>query len=331
MADLIISPTPYDDVFRTLLNDCSKLIIPVINEVFGEAYTGEETIDFSPNEHYINKQGGREEKRITDSSFAVKGETEKKYHLECQSTEDSSILIRIFEYDAQIALDQVKEVVQNRIIVSFPHTAVLYLRSGKATPDEMQVVIRTPGGEVSYQVPVMKVKTYTIEEIFEKNLLFLIPFYIFTYEQRFKEIEKNADRLAEIIAEYGMISDRLEESLSSGFIDEFTKKTIMDMSERVLENIARSYENIRKGVGTVMGGKILDYEAKRIRNEGWNAGRNEGRNEGLNEGINKGISGAVDMLRDMGLDDRSIIDKIREKYELSQKEAEGYVLTSAVM
>ena len=28
-----------------------------------------------------------------------------------------------------------------------------------------------------------------------------IPFYIFTYEQRFKEIEKNADRLAEIIAE----------------------------------------------------------------------------------------------------------------------------------
>ena len=26
--------TPYDDVFRTLLNDCPKLIIPVINEIF---------------------------------------------------------------------------------------------------------------------------------------------------------------------------------------------------------------------------------------------------------------------------------------------------------
>ena len=107
------------------------------------------------------------------------------------------------------------------------------------------------------------------------------------------------------------------------------------MSERVLESIARSYENIRKGVGTIMGGKILDYEAKRIRNEGWSAGLNEGMNKGLNkgrsEGRSEGISGAVDMLRDMGLDDRSIIDKIREKYELSQKEAEGYVLTSAVM
>ena len=84
-----------------------------------------------------------------------------------------------------------------------------------------------------------------------------------------------------------------------------------------------------------MGGKILDYEAKRIKNEGINEGFNKGFNKGINEGRSEGrsegISGAVDMLRDMGLDDRSIIDKIREKYELSQKEAEGYVLTSAVM
>ena len=41
--------TPYDDVFRTLLNDCSSLIIPLINEVFGERYTGKEKIVFSPN------------------------------------------------------------------------------------------------------------------------------------------------------------------------------------------------------------------------------------------------------------------------------------------
>jgi hypothetical protein len=59
----------------------------------------------------------------------------------------------------------------------------------------------------------------------------------------------------------------------------------MDMSERVLANLAKSYGNIRKGLGTVMGGKILDYEAKRIRNEGWNAGLNAGRNEGRNEGV----------------------------------------------
>ena len=36
----------YDGAFRTILNDCRKLIIPVINEIFGETYTGEEEIQF---------------------------------------------------------------------------------------------------------------------------------------------------------------------------------------------------------------------------------------------------------------------------------------------
>ena len=119
MADLIYSSTPYDDVFRTLLNDCSKLIIPLINEVFGEDYTGQEKVQFAPNEHFLNQQG-TEEKRITDTSFIIIGKETKRYHLECQSTMDYSILIRIFEYDAQIALDQDSEVVGSRIIVSFP-------------------------------------------------------------------------------------------------------------------------------------------------------------------------------------------------------------------
>ena len=48
MGDTRITSTPYDDVFRTLLNDCSSLIIPMINEIFGENYTGNERIIFSP-------------------------------------------------------------------------------------------------------------------------------------------------------------------------------------------------------------------------------------------------------------------------------------------
>ena len=32
----------YDGVFRIIVNDCRKLLIPVINEVFAEDYTGDE-------------------------------------------------------------------------------------------------------------------------------------------------------------------------------------------------------------------------------------------------------------------------------------------------
>ena len=31
--------TPYDDAFRTLLQDCPELVIPLINELFGTDYT----------------------------------------------------------------------------------------------------------------------------------------------------------------------------------------------------------------------------------------------------------------------------------------------------
>lgn len=31
--------TTYDDVFRTLITDCKKLIIPIVNEIFHENYT----------------------------------------------------------------------------------------------------------------------------------------------------------------------------------------------------------------------------------------------------------------------------------------------------
>lgn len=63
--------TPYDDVFRTLLNDCSSLIIPVINEIFGKHYTGNEKVEFLPNEHFLNQQDGNEEKRISDTNFRI--------------------------------------------------------------------------------------------------------------------------------------------------------------------------------------------------------------------------------------------------------------------
>ena len=60
----------------------------------------------------------------------------------------------------------------------------------------------------------------------------------------------------------------LEKLSKDGTINEFYKGTIMDMSERVLTNITAKYDNIQKGVGSVMVGQVLDYEAKRIRNEG---------------------------------------------------------------
>ena len=169
----------YDGAFRTILNDCRQMIIPVINEIFGEDYIGNEKIEFHPNEHFIDQQDEADQKRITDTNFTIFGKIKKKYHLECESSlPDGRMTIRLFEYDAQIALDE-SEIINETLTVTFPNTAVLYLRTYKKTPDKMRYVIKTPGGTVEYDVPIMKVQEYTLEDIFSKGLLLLIPFYIF--------------------------------------------------------------------------------------------------------------------------------------------------------
>ena len=281
------SNTPYDDVFRTMMVDCPQLLLPILNEIFGKNYTGNEKIVFNQNEHFLNQQDGGEEKRITDSSFTVISTTEDKYIFECQAVADNTLLIRIFEYITQDALDH-SELSDNKLIVTIPQAAVLFLRSGKNTPDKMEVEIRTPGGDVSFNIPVMKSQKYTIDEIFEKKLYFLIPFVIFSYEKRFKKYNEDQEELAKLLNDYTILMNRLMAAEESNQISAYTWSMIRDMSKKVVENIAAKYRNVKEGVEAIMGGRVLEYEGKRIYNEGRTEGFNEGRNEGLNDGRNEG-------------------------------------------
>ena len=142
-----------------------------------------------------------------------------------------------------------------------------------------------PWATCSYPVPILKVQNYTIEEIFEKNLLFLIPFHIFTYEKEFQEYETDENRLSELTRVYEGIMERLDTYAMEQRINEYTKRTIIDMSKKVLEHLAKKYSNVKEGVGAIMGGKILDHEAKDILNMGIAKGREEGREEGREQGV----------------------------------------------
>lgn len=172
--------TPYDDVFRTLLTDCTELIIPVVNEIFHTKYTRKEKICLLQNEHFIKLP-------------------------------DGSMIIQMFEYDTQLALEN-KELISNFLTVRFPDSAIVSLRHTKNTPDSMTITVLTPGGKVTYTVPVLKIRQYTINELFEKKLFFLIPFHIFVYEKDFNELETNKKKLKQLEAEYASIKKRHEKS-----------------------------------------------------------------------------------------------------------------------
>ncbi|MCR2048019.1 hypothetical protein NSB25_12050 [Acetatifactor muris] len=167
----------------------------------------------------------------------------------------------------------------------------------------------------------MKSQQYTLEEIFQKKLLLLIPFYIFSHETQFSEYEKNKTKLRLLQEEYEIIKSKLEEFLNRGIISEYTRCTIMDMSNKVLEHIAIKYNSVREGVSAVMGGKVLEYEAKTIKREGIR----EGIRQGLEQGLEQGIIGTVSILRNLGVPAQTILVKIQEQYHLSPEAAQAYL------
>ncbi len=51
-------------------------------------------------------------------------------------------------------------------------------------------------------------------------------------------------------------------------IGAFDKRTIIEISGDVIKAIAQKYENVQKGVGDMMGGALIETEARRILNKG---------------------------------------------------------------
>ena len=309
----IISNTPYDDVYRTMYVMCDELVLPLLNEVFGEHYSGKEKIIRRGNEHFDLQQEGAEEKHITDSFLEVVGETRKKYHCECESTPDGSILIRMFQYGSQIALEDA-ELRGDELFVEFPNAAVLYLRSTASTPQRMKICIRTSSGEEVIQpIETLKMSDYSVDTIFEKKLYFLIPFYIFNVENHLKEYDEIPEKLKGLERSYQDIYDRLEHLSETGEMLAVTKGTIRELSNKVVQNIAERYENVRKGMGEVMGGKVLSLDVIKSFDEG----RQEGRQEELYSLVQDGIVSVEKAAARLGIS----VTRMKEDMERS-----GYIV-----
>ena len=210
----LYSEFAYDDAFRTMETECDDIVIPFVNYFYNEHFGKSTVITRLRNEHFIEHRNRPDEKRITDSHFIFsENGISKTYHFECESkTYDKSILIRIFEYDSQIALDE-RDSVETTLRVRFPNTGLLLLRRTDKIRNTARIIIETPGGETSYSVTIMKMSDYTIDQIFLNHLYLMIPFYIFNFEREFDEINADESRAEALGKEFGNITDRLDREL----------------------------------------------------------------------------------------------------------------------
>lgn len=80
-------------------------------------------------------------------------------------------------------------------------------------------------------------------------------------------IEKNQQKLLELLNEYEDIRKKLEEEIViSGRVELYTD--LNKLIIRISDYIFRNKEKIRKGVQEIMSGKVLQLESERLREEG---------------------------------------------------------------
>ena len=251
--------TIFDDVFRTMIEKMPYLAVPLINEVFHTSYPEYVKITQLRNEHQ-QKDG----EIITDSCLLI---GKKMYHIECQSTDDTTMAIRMIEYDFAIAVENAEKQ-GRRYRIEFPRSCVLFLRSSGNTPDYLEADVIFPDGKTHvYSIPAIKMADYTKDHIFEKNLLMLLPFYIMRYEKKKHDMRKNLELLQILLDEYDEIRINLEKELTeTGKAELYTNLTKLIV--KIADHIFEKEENIRKGIGDVMGGKVLELESERLKAEG---------------------------------------------------------------
>ncbi len=184
---------------------------------------------------------------------------------------DGRMIVRVMEYASRIAVGNVTEDGDGRFTMRLPHACVVYIRSTRNTPDKLTMNVEFPGGErVAYDMPLLKVREYTKDQLFTKDLLMLLPYYLVRYEKDCRaagevEDEGEADRrMGTFMRECRDVLDRLAEKCSARE-QQYMLQTLADLIIEVAMYLAP--EDRREEV-RAMGGTVIRTRAQILREEG---------------------------------------------------------------
>ena len=276
----------YDAVFWAGVINMKKYIIPLVNEAFGEHFTENATVDPDPNKQVFEHTDGSFGQGEMDALVTLnEASVSKKYHFEVETWVDNSIVVRIAEYSIGVARDNL-QLTERGLEATLPNSAVIFLKKAKTIPDKLLMIVKGCGGELINEIPVIKLENYSIDDLFEKKLFLLIPFYGFHFDEEFEKMD--ATGIEELKEDLDEISDRLVKMVESGEMSADQHGHLIDWMGRVLDKLTYRYENLREGVDAIMRTYILRTRTDEILDQGRAEGRDKRDREKIEEMLRKG-------------------------------------------
>ncbi len=211
----------WDEILKAIVDAMPEQLFPLFKEVFGKEYPKGTPIILLATESstYQENPDAPPSSRLSDIALLVNGTD--YYHLECQMHNDQDMVIRMVAYDLHFAMQHTTETgpENKEVVMRFPHSAVIYPEKNRKIPESLRCrIIFQDGSEHIYQIPTVRIQSYSLEEIHEKHLNLFIPYVLLRLRPRLRKKIKNPLTRKELTDFIGEVMIILGSELEQGYL-----------------------------------------------------------------------------------------------------------------
>lgn len=211
----------WDEILKAIVDAMPEQLFPLFKEVYGKDYPRGTPITLLATESstYQEKTDVPPNSRLSDIALLVNGTD--YYHLECQMHNDHGMVIRMVAYDLHFAMQYTtsEDKEGGGVVMRFPRSTVIYPEKNKQIPESLRCrIIFQDGSEHIYQIPTVRIQSYSLQEIHNKHLNLFIPYVLLRLRPKLNPKRKHPLSKNELTAFVHEVILVLEDELRNGYL-----------------------------------------------------------------------------------------------------------------
>jgi len=254
-------PLNLDEIMKMMFLLSDKLTIRMINSLFNrniplDAKVVPENVEI----HRFSQVDASVEEIRADMIVNIGGE---RFHIEFQTVNDETVVVRIFEYGFMVAIRDIKGMISSAregAKLRYPKQCVIFVERDDSIPEhELTMPMELwDGEEKEYRVPLVRYWTETTDSLEAKQLEPLIPLQVFKLRKelaaiaRSKKPESEKEKLTEaklreMIGIYTEITDKIRKITEGGkVLTIYHAKQMLEALQHLSEYLYSKYHMYKK-------------------------------------------------------------------------------------
>ena len=234
----------WDEILKAIVDAMPEQLFPLFKEVYGKEYPKGTPVTLLATESstYREDPNAPPGSRLSDIALLVNGTD--YYHLECQMRNDREMVIRMIAYDLHFAMQYtIHEDDENgSYTMHFPRSAVIYPEKNEKLPEYLRCrIIFQDETEHIYEIPTVRIQSYSLQEIHEKHLNLFMPYVLLRLRPKLDPERKfplEKKELTDFVDKVMMI---LENELEEGYLTQLEYDDYINLFRRAAEKILEKH------------------------------------------------------------------------------------------